>query len=338
MGIISAPGKVEFQQRKLPELGSHEVLIKVKAAAICGSDLHIFKGNHPFAALPVAVGHEIAGQVIEIGQEVKKVKKSDKVAVEPVIVDGDCDFCRRGDYHLCENISFQYRQGQGGFTQFFIADEKWVHKLPEFLSYEQGALLEPLSVAVHAVKKAQLGRSDRCAIFGDGAIGLLILLVAKYSGVRDTYIVGIQPHRLELAKELGATTVVNNLTQDSVGIIGGYTSQKGVEVAFEAVGIDTTLVQSLQVLNKGGRSVLVGIFEQPEVKVPANMFIQKEIELIGSQGYNWDFQTALTMVEGGNLPIGKLITHRLPLESLQEGFELLMDPKNKAVKVVIMID
>jgi threonine dehydrogenase-like Zn-dependent dehydrogenase len=313
-------------------------LIKVRAAAICGSDLHIFKGNHPFAALPVAVGHEIAGQVLETGKEVKKVKEDDRVAVEPVIVDGDCDFCRRGDYHLCENISFQYRQGQGGFTQFFIADEKWLHKLPKFLPYEQGALLEPLSVAVHAVKKAQLEIGDRCAIFGDGAIGLLILLAAKHSGVRDTYVVGLQQHRLELAGEFGATAVINNFRQDAVGIIGEYTSQSGVEVAFEAVGIETTLVQSLKVLKKGGSAVLVGIFEQPEIRIPANLFIQKEINLIGSQGYNWDFQTALTLVEGKDLPIGKLITHRLPLESLQEGFELLMDPKKKAVKVVIMID
>ena len=177
MGIISAPGKVEFQQRNLPELGSNEVLIKVRAAAICGSDLHIFKGNHPFAALPVAVGHEIAGQVLETGQEVKEVKEGDRVAVEPIIVDGDCDFCRRGDYHLCENISFQYRQGQGGFTQFFIADEKWLHKLPKFLPYEQGALLEPLSVAVHAVKKAQLKIADRKAKKKMDTLGFVMFMM-----------------------------------------------------------------------------------------------------------------------------------------------------------------
>ena len=167
---------------------------------------------------------------------------------------------------------------------------------------------------------------------------MLILLAAKHSGVRDIYVVGLQQHRLELAGEFGATAVINNFRQDAVGIIGEYTSQSGVEVAFEAVGIETTLVQSLEALKKGGSAVLVGIFEQPEIRIPANMFIQKEIKLIGSQGYNWDFQTALTLVEREDLPIGKLITHRLPLESLQEGFELLMDPKKKAVKVVITID
>ena len=337
MGIISAPGKVEFQESRIPELISHEVLIKVKAAAICGSDLHLFKGKHPFAKLPVAVGHEIAGQVIKTGIEVTKVNEGDRVTVEPVIVDGNCDYCRAGKYHLCENISFQYRQGQGGFASYFVANENWVHILPENLTYEQGALLEPLSVAVHAVNKAQLGIGDNIAIFGDGAIGLLILMAAKFIGGGELHVVGIQQHRLKLAKELGATSVINNLKQNAPDLIAECTSQKGVEAAFEAVGIETTLVQSLKVLKKGGRAVLVGIFEQPEITIPANLFIQKEIILAGSQGYNWDFQRALKMVESGMLPLGKLVTHRVPLQKLQEGFELLMDEENRAVKVVVIV-
>ena len=151
--IVTEPGIIEFQERALPELGTKDVLIKVKAASICGSDLHVYKGKHPSAPLPVAVGHEVSGEVVRIGGNVSGVALSDRVAVEPVIACGKCHFCLRGKYHLCTKISFQYRQGQGGFAPYFVVNERWLHKLPEDISYEEGALIEPLAVAIHAVTK-----------------------------------------------------------------------------------------------------------------------------------------------------------------------------------------
>ena len=137
MAIVTSPGIIEFQDRPLPTLGPDEVQIKVKAVSICGSDLHIFKGAHPAAPLPVPAGHEIAGEVEKVGNSVNKLKPGDRVAIEPVIVCEECYFCQRGEYSLCENISFQYRKGQGGFTPLFIAREKWVHPLPANLSYAE---------------------------------------------------------------------------------------------------------------------------------------------------------------------------------------------------------
>lgn len=338
MAFITAPGKVEFRKRTLPDLAPHDVLIQVRASAICGSDLHLFKGRHPFAPLPVAAGHEIAGQVLKVGPQVTLVEPGERVAVEPVIVCGECHFCRIGEYHRCLNISFQYRQGQGGFTPYFIANEQWVHKLPASLSYSEGALLEPLSVAVHAVGRAGFQPGASSAIFGDGAIGLFILLVTRHTGGGETLVAGIQPHRLELAQQLGASAVINSLEEDPLPHILQATSGMGVDRAYEAVGIETTLTQALESLRKGGIAVLVGIFEQPLVSIPANLFVQKEIRLAGSQGYCWDFQRAIRLVEQQNLRYDKMITHTLPLESLQEGFELLQDPANRAVKVVLTID
>jgi len=338
MAKITAPGKVEFVDRRLPELGVKDVLIRVKACAICGGDLHIFRGKHPSAPLPVAIGHEVSGQVIKTGAGVTRIQGGDRVAVEPVITCGACHFCLRGQYHLCANISFQYRVGQGGFAPYFVVDENWAHILPEHRSYEQGALLEPLSVAVHAVRRAGLELGMTGAIFGDGAIGLLTLLVAKYSGGGKTFVTGIQEHRLRKAKQLGAQVVINNLEQDAVACILDGTTGMGVDRSFEAVGIETTLVQSLKVLKKGGTAVLLGIFEDPEVRLPANLFIQKEITLSGSQGYNWDFQRALKLAADKSFPLGELITHTLPLERLQDSFDLLLDEKNEAIKVVIQVD
>jgi len=338
MAVVSAPGKVEFQEKRLPELSPKEVLIGVKASSICGSDLHIFKGKHPSAPLPVAIGHELSGEVLRIGNGVSRLREGDRVVVEPVITCGQCYFCQKGEYNLCTHISFQYRKGQGAFAPYFIASEDWVHQLPEGISYEEGALIEPLSVSLHAFKKGNLQQGHTVAIFGAGAIGLIILLLVKLSEAGEVFIVDVQDYRLKKAKVFGASYILNNSKEEAVPKILEKTSQLGVERAFEAVGLESTLVQSLKVLKKGGSSIVVGIFEDQEVKIPVNLFIQKEISLMGSQGYCWDFQSALKLLEKGDIHLKEMITHVLPLSSLQKGFELLMDPKSEAIKVVIKVD
>jgi len=337
MAFVSGPGKVEFREKRLPRLSPQEVLIRVKTAAICGSDLHIFKGRHPSASLPVAIGHELAGEVLSAGKKVSKVKEGDRVVVEPVIVCGRCHFCLRGEYHLCMDISFQYRKGQGAFSPYFVASEDWVHRLPPTVSFEEGALVEPLSVAIHAVKKGVLQLGHSVAIFGAGAVGLLVLALSRLSGAGEVFVVDVQQHRLKRARELGASEAFDNSKEDAVKEILERTSGLGVDRSFEAVGFEGTLIQALKVLRKGGASVLVGLFENPEVKLPANLFVQKEIVLMGTQGYCWDFQTALEIIESGKIRLKEIITHVLPLQSLQKAFELLMDPKGKAIKVVIQV-
>ena len=335
MAVVTAPGKVEFQEKKLPTFSPGDVLIKVRATAICGSDLHIFKGRHPAAPLPVAIGHELSGEVLSVGKNVSRVKEGDRVVVEPVIICGKCYFCRRGEYHLCMDISFQYRIGQGGFSPYFVANENWVHLLPPNVSFEEGALVEPLSVAIHAVKKGGIRLGHSVAIFGAGAIGLFALVLSRLSGAGETFVVDVQAHRLKKATELGAFEVFDNSKANAVEAIFERTSQLGVDRSFEAVGLEGPLIQSLKVLKKGGVSILVGLFENPEIKIPANIFVQKEISLMGSQGYCWDFQTALKMLESERLKLKEFITHVLPLPSLQEAFNLLMDPGSKAIKVII---
>jgi threonine dehydrogenase-like Zn-dependent dehydrogenase len=338
MAIVTSPGKIEFQERPFPTLEPDEVYIKVKAVSICGSDLHIFKGAHPAAPLPVPAGHEIAGRVENVGAKVSKIKPGDRVAIEPVIVCENCHFCLRGDYSLCENISFQYRKGQGGFTPDFVAKEKWVHLLPANLSYAEGALVEPLSVALHAIRKSNLDVGDSSAGFGAGAIGLLLILLAKATGGGDIYVVDVQDYRLQKALDLGATTVFNNLDERAAEKIIQLTDGLGVARAFEAVGINLTLLQALQTLKKGGMAILLGLFETPDVSIPANIFVQKEISLTGSQGYCWDFQGALKLLRDEQIDLKPLITHQVPLSQVQEAFELLMDPKNEALKVVVKVD
>jgi len=338
MAVVIAPGKVEFVKRALPPLGEHDVLLQVKACAICGGDLHIYKGKHPLASLPMAIGHELSGEVIEIGKSVSRISPGDRVAVEPVIPCGKCHFCLRGGYHLCQDIRYQYAAGQGGFTPFFVVSENWVHRLPDFLSFEEGALLEPLAVAVHAARRAQIEMGHRLAIFGAGGIGILLLQVARASGAAKVFITDLSEHRLKTAEFFGVTLALHPGKEDPVERILQETGGLGVDRSFEAVGLQTTLQQAAASLKKGGIGVLIGFFEDPHhVVFPVNLFVQREIEIRGSRGYCWDFQVAMEFLRNKRVKLKPLISHQLPLEDLPRAFEILLDPKSEADKVVIQI-
>ncbi len=334
IAYVTAPGTIELREQPLTPPAENEVLIEVRAAAICGSDLHIYKGRHPSAPLPMSLGHEIAGEVVETGSAVTRFAPGDRVTVEPVVACGTCNECRRGRYHLCRSISFQYRQGRGGFARYFLAPQEHTFKIPNHLSFEEGALVEPLSVALHAVKTSEIRTGQTSAIFGAGAIGLLLLMLVQRVSGGETFLVDVSDGRLEMARNLGATYVLNNRRDDSVQRILSETDQAGVDRSFEAVGMESTLVQALQSLKKGGRATLVGIFENPEACLPINLFVQREIALAGSQGYNWDFQDALVLLDQKRLDLKPLITHRLPFTELNRGFDILMAPGSSAIKVV----
>lgn len=338
MAYVAAPGEVAFQDVKPPPVGPDDIKIRVKIVTLCGSDLHIFKGKHPSAKLPVPVGHEISGEIIEIGSRVSHLRIGERVAIEPVIVCGDCHYCLRGQYSFCTNISFQYRQGQGGITPFFVVPAKWAHILSDSLSYTEGAMMEPLSVAIHAVRMSRPGLEHTSAIFGAGAIGLLVLQVLRNSGAGDVYMVDVNNYRLETAIELGASQGLNNREVNVLQEISNYTADLGVDRSFEAVGMEVTLIQALKVLKNGGTATLVGLFEQPTVNLPTNLIVQKEIALIGSQGYCWDFQTAIRFAAQKRVDLMRLVTHQIPFDRVSEAFEILLDPNSKAIKIAILID
>jgi threonine dehydrogenase-like Zn-dependent dehydrogenase len=311
MAVVTAPGKVEFVKRTLPPVGDHDVLLRVKACAICGGDLHIYKGKHPLASLPMAIGHELSGEVIQTGNSVTRTSPGDRIAVEPVIPCGKCYFCLRGEYHLCQDIRYQYAAGQGGFTPFFAVSENWVHRLPDFLSFEEGAL-------------------------GAGGIGLFLVQVARAAGCGSVFVADLLDHRLKTALTLGATAAMNAAREDPVERILKETDSLGVDRSFEAVGAEKTLHQCAQSLKKGGICALIGLFEEAHhIHFPINLFVQKEIQIRGCRGYCWDFQVALDLVKAGGVKLKPLISHQLPLTDLPMAFEILSDPKAKAGKVVI---
>lgn len=333
IGRVTEPGKVDFLINTVNEPKPYQVIVKIISSAICGSDLHIFKGKHPSAPLPVTIGHEFAGEVMAIGSRVSKVKAGDRVTVEPVIVCGKCSACKTGDYGYCENISFTYRRGDGAMADYITVEEPYLYKLPEHLSYNAGALIEPLSVAVHAVRRAGIKLGEKVLIIGAGAIGLLIAALCRKNGATEVAIADYSQRRLEMALELGATTTINPSEQDVYDAVEKITDGIGMDKTFECVGLEATFNQAAMSLRKNGLATIVGIFENPNITIPVTRFITHEIKIQGSQGYCWDFPIALEMSK--EIELERLVTHIFKLQDLQKALETCLDRNSGVIKVII---
>ncbi len=333
MAIVRTAGMAELVERDVPKLAETQVLIAIKACSICGGDLHIHKGKHPSAPLPMALGHELSGDVIKIGSKVKSVIVGDRVTVEPVIACGMCPPCARGEYSYCDNLSFHYRQGQGALADYFVAEERYVYKLPAHLSYEAGALIEPLAVAVHAVRRAKIGLGDKVAVIGAGPIGLLVTAVCKAAGAREIIVSDITDVRLATASLMGATTTLNSRKESIVDAIRKLTGGRGIGKSFECVGSEKTFDESMRCLCKGGLATIVGIFEQPVIQITASLFVSQEVTVQGSQGYCWDFEAALELTDV--IDLGKLISHVFPLADVDKALKVALNSDENPVKVVL---
>ncbi len=333
VGRVCSPMQTDFLERQVLEPKPGQVVVKIAASAICGSDLHIFKGKHPSAPLPVTIGHEFSGDVAAVGEDVHNVKVGDRITVEPCIVCGVCNACRRGEYGYCENISFTYRNGDGAMADYVTVEAPYVYKLPDSLSYEAGALIEPLSVAVHAVRRADIKLGETVLVIGAGAIGILIAALCNKSGASEVVVVDFSDNRLELAKEMGATSSINPKIQNFDDEVTRITNGRGFDKTFECVGLEATLLQAMMSLKKNGLATIVGIFENPNITIPATRFITHEIKIQGAQGYCWDFPIAIKFAKELNLE--KLITHEFPLDRLQKALETCFDRTAGAVKVIL---
>lgn len=336
IGSIDEAFHVKLSKRKVLPLQDEQVLVKIKACCICGSDLHIFKDRHPAVKLPVTVGHEFTGEIVDIGKGVTKLKKGDRVVVEPAVVCGKCDSCRHGEYGYCENITFTYRIGDGACADYFIGSEERVYPLPDALSYQEGTLVEPLAVAVHAVKRAGLQLGDQVVVLGAGAIGIMIAAICRRLGAKEVLISDLSHFRLAMAQRLGATRTVWLPQQDIVLEVAEMTKRKGADHVFECVGLEQTFNQALELVRIGGMITDVGIFEKPEIKMDVSLLVKKEIRIQGSQGYCWDFEDALQLLE--EISFRDLITHTYDLKELQKAFEAAVNPNSNAIKVCVIPD
>src|SRR5699024_5498654 len=284
---------------------------------------------------PLVLGHEFSGTVEEVGEGVTSVQVGDKVAIEPMLYCGECEPCRRGTYNLCEvsNVGFFGLAGDGGFAEHFVAEEKYFHKLPEGVSLQEGALVEPTAVAFHAVGLSGLKAGQSAAIYGAGPIGLLTLLCAQAYGVAETFVIDLSQERLDKAKELGATHVINAGQEDAVEKIMEITG-KGVDVAYEVAGANPTFNSAIHSIKRGGTVQVIAGFGG-EVSFNPNDMLTIEGQIKFSLAYTHDYEPVIKAIAEGQLDVLKVVTNRINIENtVEDGIELLNTDKSQA-KVLI---
>ncbi|MBU3028783.1 2,3-butanediol dehydrogenase [Paracoccus marinaquae] len=328
-----------------PSPGPGQVKIKVAWTGICGSDLHEYLAgpifipvdqSHPLSQgkAPITMGHEFCGTVTELGEGVDGLAVGDRVAIEPIFACGDCAACRDGKYNLCENLGFVgLSGGYGGFAAHSVVPARMVHKMPDGLSMEQGALVEPAAVALHAVRLSQIKAGDKAAVFGAGPIGLLVVEALRVAGASEIHVVEPSDIRRARALELGATSAIDPRDSDAVAVIRAATGT-GVHVAFEVTGVPAVLPQCVDATTHEGQVLIVSIWEG-EAAIQPNYLVLKERQLKGTIAYRNIYPAVMALMEQGYFSAERLVTKRIGLDDIvAEGFEALVAEKSQ-VKILV---
>lgn len=332
--------KVVVKKATLPELKENEVQIKVSVAGICGSDIHTYKGLHPFRKPPVIIGHEVAGEVVEVGEKVTRFKVGDRVTVEPQIGTGESEGIMTGNVNYSDNrLAPGMGDWLGTMAEYFIAPEAQVLPLPDTVTYDEGVLVEPLAVGVHAAYKGEVQQTDRVAILGAGPIGLLTLIAVKDRGVENVVVTDVLEYSLEKAKEMGASSVINiKEKQNWVNEAKEVLDKGSFDKVFITAGVPGIVNDALNLLKKGGRVVTVAMFHgQQEIDI--EQLQQNEKEVVGCMTYNRpDSEKALEIITKGEFGVDKVISHKLHYEEAGKGFKMVDKKLDNSVKVLISFE
>ena len=300
--------------------GPDEVRIQVAYCGVCGTDLHIFKGGmDKRVSIPQVIGHEMSGEVAEVGSDVKGWVSGDRVVVRPLHPCGECPACKAGHSHVCYNLKFLGIDTPGAFQRSWTVPARTLHRLPANLSFDLAALIEPVAVACHDIRRGELQAGEEAVVIGGGPIGLLIGLVAKQAGAK-ILISEVNPFRLNLAKDLGLE-VVNPKETDLNEFVLKRTHGTGADVVFEVTGTAPGAAVMTQLVRVRGRIVVVGVFGDPP-KVDLFRFFWRELHLCGARVYEAeDFEKAIDLAARGAFPLERLISARWPVTELQKAFE-----------------
>lgn len=341
--VLESMGEVVYRPVTRSPVGPGQVLVRVKAAGICGSDIgKAFGGQaHHY---PVILGHEFSGEIAEIGPNVRDVQCGERVVGIPLLPCMKCCRCLRGDFYWCKTYGFVGARNDGAFAEYIVLPVDNVLSLPDALNWDQGALIEPATVAVHSAERGRVRPGHRVAIFGGGAVGLLITTWLRMTGIDQVIVLDVVEEKLKMATKLGASSTVSVLELDPLDTILEMTDGEGPDVTFETSGSPRALEQAIRASRAGGSIVQVG-FMSRDLAVKATSFdliARKELHLIGSSmsysapfpGYEW-FVT-LSKAADGAFPPPELITHRFPLSRAREAFELGASQDQYHLKVVLL--
>ncbi|NSF13608.1 NAD(P)-dependent alcohol dehydrogenase [Blautia wexlerae] len=335
--------KMIIKEIPVPEIGKKEVLVSLEYVGICGSDVHYFHngccGSYKVdLSEDYMLGHECAGTIVKVGEEVEKLKVGDRVALEPGITCGECEQCKSGHYNLCPDVVFLATPPVQGCNEEYIAfPENMCFKLPDNVSTKEGALIEPLSVGFYASEQGGVKTGDTVVILGSGCIGLVTLLACKAHGAGKIIVADLVEARLQKALEIGATEVINSGKEDALKKIEELTNGRGADVVFETAGSPVTIAQTPFIVRRGGVITLVGISAKEEINYNFAQIMDKEATIKSVFRYRNIYPKAIAAVSGGAINVKGIVTHEFDLDHIQEAYDEAVNNKTDLVKAVIKV-
>ncbi|HWQ54898.1 MAG TPA: galactitol-1-phosphate 5-dehydrogenase [Bryobacteraceae bacterium] len=337
--VLKQYKELELAEMPVPEIGPEELLVRVKACGICGSDVHGFDGSTGRRIPPIVMGHEAAGVVAETGRAVEGFRAGDRVTFDSTIWCGKCFFCRRGEVNLCDNRQVlgvspgEYRR-HGAFAEYVAVPQHISYKLPDELSFEHAAMIEAVSVAVHAVAITPVKLEDTAVVVGSGMIGLLAVQALKRAGCGRVIAVDVDDTRLKLAGQLGADRQINSKASDVAALVRDETGGRGADVALEAVGATEPLQTALASLRKGGNLTLVGNVS-PKVELPLQSVVTRQIRVNGSCASSGEYPACISLLARCAIQVAPLISATAPLEDGAGWFSRLYNREPNLMKVIL---
>ena len=333
--VMTQPGKIIFQNIPCTPPGKHEVLLKIMRIGVCGSDIHVWHGKHPFTSYPVTQGHEVSARVEALGEGVTDLRVGQKVTVEPQVVCGKCYPCRHGKYNLCESLKVMGFQTTGTASEYFTVDAGKVTPLPESMSYDEGAMIEPLAVTVHAARKAGEMAGKDVAILGAGPIGILLAQTVKALGARKVMITDISDIRLSLAVSCGADEAVNTMNMDFNQALLDCFGPDKADYIFDCAGNNITINQAICSARKGSTIILVAVFADM-AQADLAVLNDHELDLNTTMMYRHeDYTEAIRLVSEGKVRLQPLMTIHFPFREYEAAYRYIDENREKIMKVLI---
>ena len=333
--VMTAPGKIEFREIETPVPKAGEVLIRIMKIGVCGSDIHVWHGKHPFTSYPVTQGHEVSGEIAALGAGVENLEVGQKVTIQPQVVCGKCYPCRHGKYNLCETLKVMGFQTTGVASEYFAVDAAKVTPLPQEMSFDEGAMIEPLAVAVHAVRKFGDMRGMRVAVLGAGPIGILVAQAAKGMGAESVLITDISDLRLEKARQCGVDFCVNTCEADfGEALVSSFGPDKA-DVIYDCAGNNVTMGQAICCARKGSTIILVAVFAGM-AEVDLAVLNDHELDLNTTMMYrNEDYLEAIELVRAGKVDLKPLISKHFAFRDYAEAYRYIDENRETTMKVII---
>jgi L-iditol 2-dehydrogenase len=337
--LLSSYNNLEIAEMPLPVVGAGEVLVRVEACGICGSDVHGYDGGSGRRIPPIVMGHEAAGTVASVGSGVTGFAVGDRVTFDSTVYCGECAFCRSGEVNLCDNrqvigVSCGDYRRHGAFAEYVLVPQRIMYQLPAGISFSEAAMLEAVSVALHAVRVSESKGGETALVIGAGMIGLLTLQAARAAGCATVLIADIDETRLSLAREVGADATLLGSGTDLTAEVLRRTEGRGVDITYEAVGRNETVATAIDCTRKGGTVTLIGNI-RPEVTLPLQKVVSRQLRLQGSCASSGEYPQAIELIAGGKIKVGPLITAVAPLEEGPRWFSRLHAGEPNLMKVIL---